>query len=84
MKTVMFVIGVILFIVAIAAGFYVGFWVMFVGGIMDIINAIKAPVTEASAIGWGVLKMIFASGVGAITFWIGAAISSIFFVGAGK
>lgn len=78
MKTVSIIFGVILLVLSILGGLYVGFWVMFVGGIVDIIDAIKAPVTSMSAVGWGLIKILLASFIGGITFWAGAIISSIF------
>lgn len=81
MKALLFIIGILLIIAGIVAGVYVGFWLMFVGGLMDIINSIKAPVTEASAIGFGVLKMIFAGFIGAITFWVCAFFDGVFIAG---
>jgi hypothetical protein len=79
MKAFLTLIGIILFALGIAAGIYVGFWVMLVGGLLEIIDAIKAPVTSASEIGFGLLRMIFSSAVGAITFWVCTAISAGFF-----
>jgi hypothetical protein len=64
-------------IAGICLGVYTGFWVMFVGGIVDIIDAIKAPVTEASAIGWAVAKIFFAGLVGGIIAWIGIALGAV-------
>lgn len=64
-----FIIGVLLFIIGILGGFYLGFWIMLVGGIVDIINGIKAPIVEVTVIGVGLLKMIFSGIVGWFTFW---------------
>jgi hypothetical protein len=55
---------------------------MLVGGLLEIIDAIKAPVTSASEIGFGLLRMMFSSAVGAITFWVCTAISAGFFAAA--
>lgn len=70
-------IGLIVGICGIAYGVYFGFWVMFIGGIVDIIDTIKAPVTEASAIGWGVLKMMFASFMAAVIIWASIALGGL-------
>ena len=78
MKNFMTLIGIVIFVIGIAAGVYVGFWLMFIGGITDIIAAAKAPVTEALPIGLAVIKIFFASVVGAITFWFCAMISVCF------
>lgn len=71
-------LGVIFAIFGICLGVYTGFWVMFVGGIVEIIDAAKAPVTDAAIIGWAILKIIFASFVGGIIAWIGIAIGAAF------
>jgi hypothetical protein len=82
MKTALFIIGVLLFVLGIAAGLYVGFWVMLVGGFLEIIDAIKAPVTSASEIGFGLLRIMFSSAVGALTFWFCTLISAAIFAAA--
>jgi len=51
----------------IAFGFYVGVWVCFVGGIIDIINAIKADEIEALKIAWGIFKFCFAGAIGTLS-----------------
>jgi len=82
LKALFAIVGILLFIGGICAGIYVGFWLMFVGGIMDIVNTIKAPVTEASQIGWGVLKMMFAGFTGAMTFYFCAFVAGAFIAAA--
>lgn len=80
-------IGVLLFLAGIAAGVYVGFWLMFIGGFIDIIDAIKMVVSSAPAssasIAWnvacGVLKIMLAGMSAVITFTICTFISGIFF-----
>lgn len=58
------IIGFLMIVAGICFGVYVGFWVCFVGGAVDIINEIKAPVTEIGPIAFGLFKMIFAYGIG--------------------
>jgi len=67
MKTL---IGIVLIIAGIALGLYLGVWVMFIGGIIDIIDQIKAPELSAMAVAWGVVKVVFASLIG----WLAALI----------
>ena len=69
--------GALIAICGIVLGVYTGFWVMFVGGIVDIIGAFKAPVTDATVVGWAVAKIFLAGIVGAIIAWIGIAIGAI-------
>lgn len=66
-------IGWLLILLGVGLGLYVGLYVMFIGGIIQIITQFGAPVIEASVIAWGVVKMIFAAAVG----WI-VALSLIF------
>ena len=60
-------LGIILIISGIFVGFYIGVWVFFIGGIVDVIEQIRATVFEAKAIAIGVAKVIFAGLAGAIT-----------------
>ena len=60
------VVGVILILAGIALGFYVGGYLMLLGGIVDVINAIKAPVTEAYPVAMGILKMLLSPIVGTL------------------
>ncbi len=62
-------LGIILILAGIALGIYVGFWLLFVGGIMTIINAIKADPVSATSIAWGAIKIIFAGAAGGLSFW---------------
>jgi uncharacterized membrane protein len=61
MKTL---IGIVLIIAGIALGLYLGVWVMFIGGIVDIIDQIKSPELSAMAVAWGVVKIVFAGFIG--------------------
>jgi len=61
MKTVF---GLLLIIAGVCFGLYVGVWVMFIGGIIDIITQIRAEHMEALTVSFGVLKIIFSSLVG--------------------
>lgn len=58
-------IGWLIIIASILAGLYVGIWVMFAGGIIQIINSLN-PV-NAVGIATGILKIIFCEMAGLIT-----------------
>lgn len=62
-----FALGVALVILGIALGAYVGIWVCFVGGILDILQEIVDQTYNLKAIGIGVTKMILASLAGYIS-----------------
>ncbi len=70
--------GLVVIIGGVALGLYVGGWIFFVGGIIDVIEQIRAPVLEVRATAIGVAKMIFAgfigSLIGGILFLIGSFI----------
>jgi hypothetical protein len=57
MKTI---IGAGMILVGIVLGLYVGVWVLFIGGIIDVIEQIKADELQAMAVAIGVAKVIFA------------------------
>ena len=61
------VIGFVLILCGCLLGFYVGFYLMFVGGVMDIVTAIKADVLDARQLGWGIGKCLFAQLVGGVS-----------------
>jgi hypothetical protein len=63
------VVGVALIVLGIVVGLYVGFWVMFIGGIIQIINGIT-PVVVAKDIAIGVARIVGAGLVG----WLSAMI----------
>lgn len=67
MKTV---IGVLMCIAGVALGLYAGLWLAFIGGIVDIINEIKAVDTNAMNIAIGIVKIVFASAIGAFSAMI--------------
>jgi hypothetical protein len=78
-------VGVILILLGIAAGLYMGVYVCFYGGILSVVTGIQAITiggiaaeTAAASIALGFVKIIFASFVGVVTFLICAAISSFF------
>jgi hypothetical protein len=64
------VIGCVLIVAGIACGLYFGIWWAFIGGIIDVIEAIRADVLSASSVAIGVAKVIFAGLIG----WLSALI----------
>lgn len=68
------VIGILIAIVGIALGIYVGVWLMFVGGIVQIINSIN-PI-NGLGIALGIARIIFCEVVGLIA-WLGISIGSV-------
>jgi len=61
------VLGLLMVLGGIVLGAYVGLWVCFIGGIVDIINQVKAEEVNALAVAWGVVKIVFASFAGTVS-----------------
>ena len=73
------IIGILLFILAICAGLYVGVWLCFIGGIVQIIEEIRAEELSALSVAIGVARIFFAGLAGWITFVVGAIIAKLTF-----
>jgi hypothetical protein len=69
------IIGCVLFIAGIVLGLYVGLYLMFVCGIIDVVNAVTGDVIDAWRAAWGVVKVVFAGFVGWIIFFICSALA---------
>nr|DAN92111.1 MAG TPA: hypothetical protein [Caudoviricetes sp.] len=68
------VIGILIAIVGIALGIYVGVWLMFVGGIVQIVNSINP--LNGLGIALGIVRIVFCE-VGVLIAWLGIAIGSV-------
>jgi uncharacterized membrane protein len=75
MKTL---IGLLLILAGIALGLYVGIWLCFIGGIVDVINAIKTTPVPALQVAVGVAKVIFSGFLGQLSFWLSAVVGLAF------
>lgn len=64
------IISVLIFLFGIALGLYLGLYVLFVGGIVQIIEAFRQPEILPLDVAFGIVKMLFASVVGWISFMI--------------
>jgi hypothetical protein len=60
------IIGIILLVAGVIFGIWFGLWVCFIGGIVEIINVIKSPETDAGIIAFAILKVFGASILGLI------------------
>lgn len=67
------VIGILIAIIGIILGIYVGIWLMLAGGIIQIVNSIN-PI-NGLGIALGILRIIFCE-VGGFIVWLGIAIGS--------
>ena len=60
-------LGVLMMIAGVAFGLYAGLWWAFIGGIVDVIHAIRAPELVAMDVAIGVAKVIFAGAIGGVS-----------------
>jgi hypothetical protein len=58
------IIGVVLMLAGVAFGLYAGLWWAFIGGIVDVIHAIKAPDMVALDVAIGIVKVMCAGIIG--------------------
>ena len=70
MKTILGILGII---AGVALGLYVGVWLMFVGGILGIVNFIQLMIdgnTDGMLLAISIVKLVFSGAVGAISFYV--------------
>lgn len=67
------IIGILIAIAGIALGIYVGVWLMFIGGIVQIVNSINP--LNGLGIALGIVRIVFCE-VGVLIAWLGIAIGS--------
>ena len=58
------VIGILIIILGLVLGLYFGVWWAFIGGIVQVITACKAPELVALTLATGIAKVIFATFIG--------------------
>lgn len=59
--------GIILCCLGTIFGLYVGLWLMFFGGIVDVVAAIRADVFDITSLNWGIAKILCCGVVGHFT-----------------
>ena len=57
-------VGLCLIVLGVAYGLYFGLWWAFIGGIIDVINEIRAPELSAAGVAIGIAKVVFAGFIG--------------------
>lgn len=55
------VLGFLMIVLSVVLGLYVGGWIFFIGGIVDVISAVKAEVTIPLDLALGIGKVVFSS-----------------------
>jgi hypothetical protein len=70
--------GLLMIVTGIALGLYAGLWWAFIGGIVQVIEAVKATPVDALAVGVGSARVVFAAFIGGVSAMVlvapGAAI----------
>jgi hypothetical protein len=69
-------IFILLFILGVILALYLGVWVMFIGGIVQLINAIKISPVDALGIGIGIARIMLSGLIGWGTFVVSFVIAS--------
>lgn len=73
-------VGVLFIIAGIALGIYVGLFVLFIGGIVDVVDGLNATPADGNLIAWGIVKsVLLAEGTGALIFFFLALIGMLCF-----
>jgi hypothetical protein len=67
------ILGLLLYVVSIIGGIYIGIWLCFIGGIVDIVNGFNHDPIQAMKMAIGVAKFFFSGVAGWLTFFIGVA-----------
>lgn len=63
-------IGVLLIIAGAALGLYVGLWVMFVGGILGIVESLSGVGVDEMLLAWSIVKIVFAGFIGSLSAYL--------------
>ena len=60
-------VGIIMIVFGIALGVYAGLWWAFIGGIIQVVEAVKASPVEAMDLALGIVRIVFAGAIGVLT-----------------
>jgi hypothetical protein len=67
------VLGLMLIIASVILGLYVGVWLCFIGGIVQVITEIRAEHMNATGMAIGIARLMF----GGLAGWLSAAVLAI-------
>lgn len=68
------IVGISLMIIGIVLGCYLGIWVMFIGGILEIAHAIDIHQVTTVLIATNIIKMFFSGFIGVFIGFVGVGI----------
>ena len=63
------IIGVLIIIMGAILALYVGGWLMFIGGIVALIEEIRADMLDSGRVAWSIARIMLAGFVGSLIFW---------------
>ena len=69
-KSVNSFLGLLMIVIGIILGIYIGVWIMFAGGILDIVEFIKNDWQNMQLLAWGIVKILLAKVVGGLSAYI--------------
>lgn len=58
------ILGVTLIIVGVLLGIFIGTWLLFIGGIVQTIDAVRATPTQSLEVGIGILRAVVGAPIG--------------------
>jgi hypothetical protein len=64
------IIGLILIVGGIVFGLWAGIWWAFIGGIVQIVEQVRAEQIDAYKVAFGVVKIVFAGAIGGISAFV--------------
>lgn len=60
------ILGFAIIVAGVIFGTYIGVWVLFVGGVVEVIGQIRTPILEVPILAHGVASIVFSFPVGSI------------------
>jgi hypothetical protein len=81
MRAIIGILGVLIIVAGWLAAAYVGIWLMFICGIIQIIDGVKVDPVSSFDIAVGICRVVFA-GSAALIGWLGTLISGVLAGGA--
>ena len=64
------IVGLIMMMAGLGLGLYMGIWWAFIGGIVQVLQEIKADEIQALNVAFGIARVVFAAAIG----WLSAVI----------
>jgi len=58
------ILGILLMIAGVALGLYCGVWWAFIGGIIQVVEQIRAETIDAHLLAFGIARIVFAAAIG--------------------